>query len=133
MPELPEVENVRKYLSQSIAGKKIETIDNFSNEKIISSSVISQIQNTKIKSVRRHAKYLFLDLDNSLTLISHLRMEGRYYLNSQINPHTRVRFYFEGKETLDFVDRRKFGNFVLVKTESIMEYLADKVGKEPFD
>lgn len=133
MPELPEVENVRKYLSHSIVGKKIETIDNFSNEKIISSSVISQIQNTKIKSVRRHAKYLFLDLDNSLTLISHLRMEGRYYLNSQINPHTRVRFYFEGKETLDFVDRRKFGNFVLVKTDSIGKYLSDKVGKEPFD
>jgi len=64
LPELPEVENVRKYLNHSIVGKKIETIDNFSNEKIISSSVISQIQNTKIKSIRRHAKYLFLDLDN---------------------------------------------------------------------
>ncbi len=87
MPELPEVENVRKYLSQSIVGKKIKTIDNFSNEKIISNGVISQILNTTIKSVRRHAKYLFLDLDNNMTLISHLRMEGRYYLNSQIN-HT---------------------------------------------
>lgn len=133
MPELPEVENVRKYLSQSIVGKKIEAIDNFSNEKIISSAVISKVSNTKIKAVRRHAKYLFLDLDNDLTLISHLRMEGRYYLNSQINPHTRVRFYFSGTETLDFVDRRKFGNFVLVNTDSINDYLLNKVGKEPFD
>ncbi len=133
MPELPEVENVRKYLSQSIVGKKIEAIDNFSNEKIISSAVISKVLNTKIQSVRRHAKYLFLDLDNCLTLISHLRMEGRYYLNAQINPHTRVRFYFSDTETLDFVDRRKFGNFVLVKTDSVSDYLLNKVGKEPFD
>lgn len=133
MPELPEVENVRRYLSKSIVSKKIKAIDNFNNEKIIAKSTISAILNAEIKEIKRHAKYLFLVLSDNYTLVSHLRMEGRYYLNSKINSHTRVRFYFEDKTTLDFVDRRKFGTFVLVQSSELSKYLKDKVGKEPFD
>ena len=76
MPELPEVETVRKSLEKLYLNKTIKKVDVFLERMILSpiDEFKSLLTNSSFSSFRRIGKYLLLDLNNNYTIISHLRM-----------------------------------------------------------
>lgn len=137
MPELPEVETVRKVLKKRVVGKTITDIDVYVEKIIKQPSLISFIDNLSgqaITDVRRRGKYLFIDTTN-YTLVSHLRMEGKYFFQEEKLEHTKhdcVVFNFSDDTALIYNDTRRFGTMELVTLhgESELKGIA-KLGVEP--
>jgi formamidopyrimidine-DNA glycosylase len=139
MPELPEVETVRRTLNTLILNKEIRAIDIF-YDKIIrnidAAQFIKNLLGKKIDSVDRYGKYLIFNIEE-LSLISHLRMEGKYFIKNADEPkekHEHIIFYFTDGETLRYHDTRKFGTMDLVsKSEVYKNSPVTKLGPEPFE
>ena len=113
MPELPEVEVVRRALSNNIVGKIILDIDIRYNNIIDGdvSSFKNNIINKKITSIDRLGKFLIINLDDG-NIVSHLRMEGKYFYvpsGSLDNKHIHVVFKLDNGYDLMYQDVRKFG------------------------
>ena len=137
MPELPEVETVRKGLEHLVKGKEIKEVQVFWG-KIIESPEVEEFKinliGESIKDVERRGKYLIFKL-SSFDMISHLRMEGKfeYHKSSDaIIKHTHVIFKFTDETELRYLDVRKFGRFVLLPKNTSNEYKGlKKLGPEP--
>lgn len=137
MPELPEVETVRRGLLKIAAGRKINAIDVFYGKTITNDvekfrqALIGQT----ITTVDRRGKYLLFRFTNDLTMVSHLRMEGKYFnqsIGGPIDKHTHVVFEFTDGSELCYHDTRKFGRMTLVKTGDEMSVGGLKtIGPEP--
>lgn len=139
MPELPEVETVRKTLSTLILNKEIRDIDIFYSKiirNIEPTEFIKKLTGKKIDSIDRYGKYLIFNLDD-LSLISHLRMEGKYFIKNADQPkekHEHIIFYFTDGETLRYHDTRKFGTMDLVNKSTVFKNSpVTKLGPEPFE
>ena len=104
MPELPEVETVKNILASSITNKVIEKVEVFRAKNIDGDpkEFISSLKGRVIKSFSRVGKFIIFHFDNSLVMISHLRMEGKYYLKEKGEPitkHDLIVFYFKDGTT----------------------------------
>ncbi len=139
MPELPEVETVRRTLSDLAVGKTIANVQ-VRWPKMIKQPEADQFREAvvgeTIQAIERRGKFLIFQLDH-YTLVSHLRMEGKFSVNEQSEaeaPHTHVVFEFTDKTELRYRDVRKFGTMHLVKkgTEHDLPSLK-ALGPEPFD
>ena len=114
MPELPEVETVRRVLETEILNKKITGIEIF-YDKIIDGDkdyFINNVVNHYFKEISRIGKYLIFKLDDDNYILSHLRMEGKYFYEKNdfpINKHIHLIFYFDNGYKLMYQDVRKFG------------------------
>lgn len=121
MPEMPEVETVRRTLLPLIKGKTIKEVTLW-YPKIIASDpkeFVQQLAGKKIETIDRYAKYLLIRLTGNLTIVSHLRMEGKYRLvkvNTKKDKHDHVQIVFTDNTALRYNDVRKFGRMQLVKT-----------------
>jgi formamidopyrimidine-DNA glycosylase len=140
MPELPEVETVRRTLLHLVKGKMIERID-VHWPKIIKEPDDVEIfkmmlVGETIEDVRRRGKFLLIDLTH-YTLVSHLRMEGKYKVADIEEPsdkHTHVFFTFTDGTQLRYRDVRKFGTMHVYKKGTEEEHNPLKLlGPEPFD
>ncbi|GGA48761.1 DNA-formamidopyrimidine glycosylase [Paenibacillus physcomitrellae] len=140
MPELPEVETVRRTLTQLITGKKIEKVT-VNLARIIQRPddprLFSQeMEGHVITGVGRRGKFLRIEMDN-LVLVSHLRMEGRYGLYKSDEPvekHTHVIFHFTDGTELRYRDVRQFGTMHLFAPgEEFKNKPLMKLGLEPLD
>jgi len=110
MPELPEVETIRRELAKEIIGKKLAGVE--------------------VVKVRRRAKILIIDFANGESLVFHLKLTGQLLLNAKPNKYTRAIFNFDDGTTLLFNDVRKFGWWKRVKDVSLIE---KELGPEPLD
>ena len=126
MPELPEVETVRRILIKNLVGKKI-TNTNVYYEGVLENTnkdeFCSSLLNETFREINRLGKYLIFILDTK-SLIVHLRMEGKFYFknpNDVLSPHEHVEFILNSHETLRYHDTRKFGKFVLLNTTKMAE------------
>ena len=143
MPELPEVETVRRGLNQLTLQQKIkggEVLLKRSLAYPISVSEFwSQLEGITIASWQRRGKYLIAQLSNSAFLGIHLRMTGQLLWVRQDDPlqkHTRIRIFIGEQHELRFVDIRTFGKVWLVPPkQEITEIITGlkKLGPEPFD
>jgi len=139
MPELPEVETVRRTLSTLILNKEIRDIDVF-YPKMIRNVEILKFRETligrSIDSIDRYGKYLVFNLGD-VSLISHLRMEGKYFIKNTDLPrekHEHVIIYFTDGDTLRYHDTRKFGTMDIVPKISVFSNSPiTKLGPEPFE
>jgi len=139
MPELPEVETVKETLKKQVLNKKIkEVIVRYPNM-IASPSLdefISKIKNQTIIDIKRRGKWLLFEL-NDYFLLSHLRMEGKYFIknkNDEITKHQHVIFRFDDDLELRYNDTRKFGKMYLVEKDKVFkEKPLSDLGKEPWD
>lgn len=136
MPELPEVENVRRGLDKLVSKKTIQSIE-VRVPKMVHhelSDFISKVTGNMIHSVSRRGKYLLFYL-NQYVMISHLRMEGKYLLFRDTvpdNKHFHVYFRLTDGSTLVYQDVRKFGTFELCLKEHLEEFFhTKKLGPEP--
>ena len=102
MPELPEVETVRRTLQTQILNKKITNVFiRYSNiiENVSEDKFINCLKGQTIRDIERYGKYLIFILDN-YSLISHLRMEGKYFLkniNDEYSVHEHIIFILDDK------------------------------------
>lgn len=150
MPELPEVETVRRGLEALIVGKTVmgeshDTPKSFPNA---SGDVAQFLLGAKITAVRRRAKVLLIDLNTEYTLVIHLKMTGQLvYRGKQVfgaghpndsligelpDKSTRVTLQFTDKSHLYFNDQRKFGWMRLLPTVEVPNIdFMKKVGPEP--
>ncbi len=147
MPELPEVETVRKGLEKLTKNFYI-TKTNVLKERSIASiggseNFIKNIENSYIVNWERRGKYLIGSLktknkNNKGFLVVHLRMTGQFKLidrESRPCAHTRVRFFGKGDKELRFIDIRNFGQMWYVpSSKSVPEIVSGikKLGPEPF-
>lgn len=138
MPELPEVETIRKTLEHLTIGKQIEDVTIYW-PKIIKKPVeheqfIDALKGQTIESVGRRGKFLIFYLTD-LALVSHLRMEGKYGLfpaGEEMDKHTHVLFTFTDGTQLRYKDVRKFGTMHLfVKGEEQSSLPLSQLGPEP--
>ena len=125
MPELPEVEVVRRTLNNKLKGKIIRKVDVLYNNIIGIGEPINNIENNKILEIKRRGKWLIFCFDNYY-MISHLRMEGKWFIknNSPIEKHEHVIFYFDDFE-LRYHDTRKFGRIFLIKKDKIDDFFSN--------
>lgn len=140
MPELPEVETVRRGLESLVVNKIIIKIEVF-YDKILQNITSEEFNKTislkKIVEIKRRGKYLIFVLSDDYYLVSHLRMEGKYYLRGleKKEKHEHIIFYLDSGETLRYNDTRKFGVMYLFKCNSFDELLKIKpfsnLGFEP--
>lgn len=136
MPELPEVENVRRELEQGLKNiKQLEEIWS-SNKKLRDFSApkeLKKLVGQKLLKIHRRSKYLLFEWENSWSL-SHLGMSGYWRFEKQYQPqkHDHIKLNF-GSSFLIYNDPRRFGLFLVGTEKQISETKwLKKVGADPF-
>ncbi len=134
MPELPEVETIKRELEPHIIGKKITAVTVYDARIVYplsASAFQGGITGQRIENLRRRGKYLLFQLSNSSHLVVHLRMSGALLLNpSGPLPHTRLVLHFDDGSELVLTDRRRLGIVLLIDSEKPVE---DRLGPEPLE
>lgn len=139
MPELPEVETVRRSLEDLVVGRTISAVE-VKLERIIRTprqpaQFAEKLAGLMVTGVGRRGKYLLFHIP-PYTLVSHLRMEGQYRLVGQsdaMEPHTHVIFRFTDGEELRYRDVRQFGTMDLTLSEQEWPKGLQQLGPEPLD
>ena len=143
MPELPEVETIRRDLQEKIKDKQIKNvIVNISKiiKKPSLEEFIAKVNDKKIKEIDRRGKYIIIHLDSRNKLIVHLGMTGlliypydNKIAEKEINPkHNHLVFTFTDNTQLVFNDVRRFGKVYLISNINEIETLS-KLGVEPLE
>lgn len=126
MPELPEVETVRRGLERLVVGKQIAAVT-VRVPKMVKTDLehfVMTILGQQVQGVDRRGKYLLFDF-GQLVMISHLRMEGKYLLFSDTVPdqkHFHVFLTMTDGSTLVYQDVRKFGTFELLPKSELAAF-----------
>lgn len=154
MPELPEVETVRRGLQELLPGREVREVRVYDSPKSFPNDPVQVHQflyGARIQAVRRRAKVLMIDLENNYSLVIHLKMTGQLIFRAQSaqfgggHPNdslvgqlpdrsTRVEIVFQDGSRLFFNDQRKFGWVKLLPTPEIAHLsFMRRVGPEPLD
>lgn len=140
MPELPEVETIKRVIEPQIQGLVIKNIQ-VNREEVIAyptaEEFISRLVGQQIAGMDRRGKFLIFIMESGDRVILHLRMTGGLLLTPPDFPgekHTHVIFCLNSHQELRFADTRRFGRFWLIKCDEEDTYSGiAKLGKEPFD
>ena len=149
MPELPEVETIRRQLEPRIRGarvERLEVLDPRWTRPAPPREVEASVSGRTIETLRRRGKYLLLDLDGGSTLVMNLRMTGNLLLIDEgdlvaavdeegFGPddrYLRARFELGDGRELCFSDARRFGEAFLIPTAGVDARFEGRVGIEPF-
>jgi len=137
MPELPEVETVRRSLIDHLVGRTIVGVELAAFPGVIGDMALAVfaagVTDHVILDMRRRGKYLLLDLDDGSGIEVHLRMTGSLLLLPSGTPAVRfehLRILLNDGQTLRYADQRKFGR-VVFHPELGADYLQSKLGPEP--
>ena len=145
MPELPEVETVRRGLERHLVGRRIERVEVGRERSVRRTSrdaVTAGLTDTVVEAADRRGKYLLLPLDSGDTAMIHLRMSGQVLLApaGAVRPaHTHVVLHLDDGNEAWFVDPRTFGEVVVFDPEHVEVELPElaRLGvdpiAEPFD
>ena len=139
MPELPEVELVTIALNNLVKTRKIVAAE-LLRERLTPDNSPEQfaahLKDAGINFVHRRGKHILFDLDNGQTLITHLRMSGRFMLlplERELPKYTHAIFYLEDESRLVFQDQRHFGFMKIVETKDLHQAKElKKLAPEPF-
>ena len=119
MPELPEVETVRRTLYDKLVGRTVQRVEVITPRQIYHPDVDTfraEMEGSRFTELDRRGKYLLLRLGPA-TLVCHLRMSGHLYVcapDRQRDKHTHVVFHLDDGMELRYEDQRKFGGFHLL-------------------
>ena len=149
MPELPEVEVVKKSLLSKIIKLKVKRVKvkNVNLRYKIDKKSINLLKNKKILSIKRVSKYILINFSDDITLISHLGMTGRFYIEEKkkilrssfyynnlikLKKHDHIIFIFNNSLKVIYNDIRKFGFLLITKTSRLDNYIPFiKLGPDP--
>ena len=151
MPELPEVETMRRHIEHSLAGRVLRRLEIRLERVVLWPSGLrpGELEGATLRSTRRRAKWLLLEFDNGLSLAVHFGLTGQLFHDGPQGkamlghpvpaldvprPHksTHAIFHFDDDSTLYYTDIRQFGRIHVVPTGEVPEFLARrKLGVEP--
>ncbi|RIK08681.1 MAG: formamidopyrimidine-DNA glycosylase [Acidobacteria bacterium] len=129
MPELPEVEVIRRDLEKEAEGKKIKAVE-VNSMRVVrrhpnKKHFVKLLEDRKIRTVSRKGKYLLLRLDDENTMVIHLGMSGQLLkeksAKAPMEPHTHVVITFTQGGQLRYVDPRQFGELFVAPKDELNE------------
>jgi formamidopyrimidine-DNA glycosylase len=140
MPELPEVESVRRQLEPALVGRRLErvTID---DSRLVRpydpAEVAAELEGESVAAVERRGKYLVVRFESGRVLLIHLRMTGTL-LHARPgslpdDPHRRAVVNLDDGSDVAYRDVRRFGTWLLLERGEAEPYLTAKVGDEPLE
>ncbi len=140
MPELPEVETVKRIVEPQIAGQKILSVE-INNPQIIAHPSPRQFLNgivgQTVRGMSRRGKFLTIHFESEDRIVLHLRMTGRFLVAPRDFPaekHTHLTFSLSNGTSARYIDVRRFGRFWLLKKGEADNVSGQhKLGLEPFD
>ena len=140
MPELPEVESVRRQLEPALVGRRLEhvTID---DPRLVRpyepAEVAAELEGERTVAVERRGKYLVVRFESGRVLLIHLRMTGSLLHAAggslQDDPHRRAVVRLDDGSDVAYRDVRRFGTWLLLEPGEDEPYLGARVGDEPLD
>jgi len=134
MPELPEVETIKRQLNRKIKGKKIKDVQ-VNLPKIVKyplNKFKKIVKGAEIRNISRRAKLILIELSNNYFLITHLKLTGQLIFNGAPNKYTHLIYYFTDKSYLIYNDLRQFGFIKLISKKELTDYFdKEKFGPEP--
>ncbi|MGK2932163.1 MAG: bifunctional DNA-formamidopyrimidine glycosylase/DNA-(apurinic or apyrimidinic site) lyase [Solirubrobacterales bacterium] len=150
MPELPEVETIRRQLEPDLVGRTIESVevlDAYFSKPELPHVFEKSVEGREIVDVGRRGKYLMLELADGNTVVIHLRMTGalilidpegvenpgdaRIYEAETSEKHLKARFSLDDGGELRFTDPRRFGRGFVADDKALDEYFDSRLGVEP--
>ena len=137
MPELPEVETVRRGLAEHLIGKKLKKIQVLHHRVTSQRSIagLTSLTGARILDIKRRGKFLWFVLDRPEALVGHLGMSGQFLIQpkSATDPkHVRARFDL-GRNELRFIDQRTFGWLSVEEVSAGAPTCVAKIALDPFD
>lgn len=135
MPELPEVETIRRQIRPRLIGRHVLEAGSHASAKFTPARATT---GATISDVGRRGKYLLIGMDQERELVVHLGMTGRVVFRrgppDDSDPHLRAWWHLDGDETMEFIDTRRFGRLRVVTAGdySSIPTLA-QAGPEPWD
>jgi formamidopyrimidine-DNA glycosylase len=140
MPELPEVESVRRQLEPALVGRRFErvTIDDARLVRPYDpAEVAAELQGERVAAIERRGKYLIVRFDSGRVLLIHLRMTGSLLRSPggslPDDPHRRAVVKLDDGSDVAYRDVRRFGTWLLLEPGEAGPYLGARVGDEPLD
>ena len=141
MPELPEVETIRRELEREVVGKRIKTVEVSGTRTVRrqpKKQFIKRLEGTKLTGVSRRGKFLLISLDSDETLVVHLGMSGQLRRCANKDPvvkHTHVVLAFTQHGQLRYVDPRTFGELFVTNDEAIDDDAPElaELGPDPIE
>ena len=137
MPELPEVETIRRELEPLLAGRTIvhaEIGDPRLTRPRAPAELAGGLEGERISMLGRRGKYLLVGFESTRTLVVHLRMTGSLrhrQAGGDLLPNERARLELDDGSELVYRDVRRFGTWCLLDAVELEGYLAARVGPEP--
>ena len=139
MPELPEVEVVRRGLHDHVVGRTIEAVEVLDARSVRRhgpgpSDFVSRLVHRRVDAAHRRGKYLWLSLDDGSSILTHLGMSGQALIgapDTAIPRHLRITLELDDGQQLRFVDQRIFGGMSVSETDPPVEI--DHIALDPLD
>jgi formamidopyrimidine-DNA glycosylase len=136
MPELPEVETIRRHLAPFAEGRvleRMEILDLRWSDPADPTTLQDAVAGRRIERLGRRGKYLIWSLDDEVHIVMHLRMTGNLLIaGDERPPYTRVLLELDSGETIAFTDPRRFGTgVVLLGDDALEDYFTSRLGVEP--
>jgi formamidopyrimidine-DNA glycosylase len=139
MPELPEIETIRRGLVPLLTGRKVLEVR--VRERRLREPIavrgLARLRGSTVTGIRRRSKYLLMDTDSGLTLLIHLGMTGQLWVadaGKPQRPHEHVVFSLDNSRELRFADARRFGLLRLLKSDlAPRDPRLKGLGPEPLD
>src|SRR6266850_3668643 len=140
MPELPEVETVRRRLEPVLTGRRFDRVE-IGDPRLVRpyepDEVAAELQGERVASVERRGKYLIVRFETDRVLLIHLRMTGSLRHSGKQglaeDPHRRAVVRLDDGSDVAYRDVRRFGTWLLLEPGELEPYLAARVGDEPLD
>ena len=137
MPELPEVETVRRGLAEHVVGNKFKEITVLHRRATSPKSIaaLASLKGARVTEVARRGKFLWFKLDRPEVLVGHLGMSGQFLIQPRSAPderHLRVKISL-GKLDLRFIDQRTFGWLGVDETRDGLPTYVKDIAADPFD
>jgi len=137
MPELPEVETVRRGLDPLLRGRAVEEADIMDGRLTAPEDPVvvgAELLGEAFTGVGRRGKYLLFGLDSGRTLVVHLRMTGWFHHRAEDGEeltHVRAVLRLDDGASLVYADQRRFGTWRLIAPGGLEDYLRPRAGPEP--
>lgn len=150
MPELPEVETIRRQLEPDLVGRRferVEVLDHYFSKPTSAATFERSATGREVADVGRRGKYLMVEFVDGESLVIHLRMTGnlvlvdpegntgpgdaRIYRQDDGVKHLKARFSLDDGGELRFTDPRRFGRGFIAGPDELKEYFSRRLGPEP--
>jgi formamidopyrimidine-DNA glycosylase len=140
VPELPEVETVRRRIAPALEGRRLEQVE-ITDPRLTRPhdpfEVARELEGEQVAKVDRRGKYLILRFESGRALLIHLRMTGslRHAQSGELreDPHRRAVVNLDDGSDVAYRDVRRFGTWLLLEPSEVDSYIDARVGREPLD